>query len=89
MQNNNNQLTKIRELEEQLCNFTIEYTIIRLKKLITKASEEERHFDENLIKDLKEITFSYNYINEVEELELDFPLHNKKQYLTEFLNKIF
>ncbi|WP_270646581.1 hypothetical protein [Paeniclostridium hominis] len=88
MQNNNNQLTKIRELEEQLCNFTIEYTIIRLKKLITKASEEERHFDENLIKDLKEITFSYNYINEVEELELDFPLHNKKQYLTEFLNKI-
>ena len=88
MQNNNNQLTKSRELEEQLCNFTIEYTIIQLKKLITTAHEEEKYFDENLIKDLKEISFSYDYIDEVEELEVDFPLHNKKQDLTEFLNKI-
>ena len=28
------------------------------------------------------------FVDEVEELELDIPLHNKKQDLTEFLNKI-
>lgn len=81
MQNKSNQLIKSTDLEEQLCNFTIDYTAIQLQKLIKKAVEDEKDFDENLLNDLREVTFSYNYINEVEELEVDFPLHNKKQDL--------
>lgn len=88
MQNKSNQLIKSIDLEEQLCNFTIDYTAIQLQKLIKKAVEDEKDFDENLLNDLREVTFSYNYINEVEELEVDFPLHNKKQDLGEFLNKL-
>ena len=88
MQNINNQLIRSTELEEQLCNFTIEYTSIQLQNLIKKAIEDEKDFYENLVTDLKEITFAYNFIDEVEELEVDFPLHNKKHDLVEFLNKI-
>lgn len=82
MKNKNN------TIEEQLCNLTTEYTCLQLKNLIREATDNERDFDENLLKDLKEITFAYNYIDEVEELEVDFPLHNKKEDLLTHLDKI-
>ena len=79
---------KNKTLEKQLCNFTIEYTSIRLKELVQKAKENEVDFNDNLLKDLTEITFSYNFFNEVEELELDFPLHNKVENLLNALKTI-
>ena len=79
---------KNKNLERQLCDFTIEYTCNQLKSLIKQASENDKDFDDNLLKDLQQITFAYDYIDEVEELEVDFPLHNKKQDFLDALDKI-
>ncbi|GAA0104680.1 hypothetical protein UT300013_13030 [Paraclostridium sordellii] len=79
---------KNKDLERQLCDFTIEYTCNQLKILIKQASENEKDFDDNLLKNLQQITFAYDYIDEVEELEVDFPLHNKKQDFLDALDKI-
>ncbi|MGL5244325.1 MAG: hypothetical protein ACRC7R_03975 [Sarcina sp.] len=82
-------LMPCQELEELLCKYTIDYTCDRLRNLINKSECQSKDFNSDLLKaDESTDVFQYEYIDEVEELERDFPLHNKSEDFKRLLNKL-
>ena len=88
MTNENKSVISGEELEDLLCNATVEYTIVKLKELIKKSEENSRDFVNSLLSAEENTEGENLYIDEVEEIDRQFTLHDKKLDLKSLFKKL-
>lgn len=74
-----------KNLECILCSATKEYTIKKIIALLKKSVEQFDDYSDSLIKSVNDIYYENEYINKVEEAEVDNPLHEKLPELESIL----
>lgn len=66
-----------KNLECMLCSATKEYTIKKIFALLKKSAEQFDDYSNSLIESKNDIYYENEYIDRVEEAEVDNPLHEK------------
>ncbi|WP_338597271.1 hypothetical protein [Clostridium baratii] len=74
-----------KHLECILCNATKEYTMKKIIALLKKSVEQFDDYSDSLIKSANDIYYENEYIDKVEEAEVDNPLHEKLPELESIL----
>lgn len=74
-------------LNRILCKITKEYTVRRMKALLQKAKMQYKDYTDTLI-DAEKEDYENELINEVEEANVDNPLHDKLDDLEDILKSL-
>lgn len=74
-------------LENILIRVTKEHTVLKMKALLEKAKMQYKDYTNLLIEAEKE-DYENEFINEVEEANVDNPLHDKLEDLEDILEKL-
>lgn len=74
-------------LNKILCKITKEYTVRRMKALLQKAKMQYKDYTNTLI-DAEKEGYENELINEVEEANVDNPLHDKLDDLEDILKSL-
>lgn len=75
------------KLNEVLCKTTKEYTVIRMKALLQKAKMQYKDYT-NILIDAEKENYESELINEIEEANVDNPLHDKLNDLEDILKSL-